>query len=322
MKMGILGAGNIGGMMARTIEGMENVESYAVAARDYKKAKSFAEQYGVEKAFGTYEDMLMDPEVELVYVATPHSHHYEHMKLCLKYGKNILCEKAFTANAREAKEILKEAKEKKLLVAEAIWTRYMPMRKTLDEIMASGVIGDITSLTANLGYVVGHLPRMEEPSLAGGALLDLGVYPINFASMAFGDKIKKVSSISVMTDKGVDASNSITLIFEDGKMAQIHSNMMAATDRTGMIFGSKGYIQVQNINNCEGIRVFDTEHQLVKEYETPKQITGYEYEVEACMEAMNKGELECRQMPHSEIIRIMELMDSLRAEWGVVYPND
>ncbi|MBS5079038.1 MAG: Gfo/Idh/MocA family oxidoreductase [Clostridiales bacterium] len=322
MKMGILGAGNIGGAMARTIAGMDKVEAYAVGARDLARAEAFAAQYHFTKAFGSYEEMLSDPELELVYVATPHSHHYEHVKLCLEHGKHVLCEKAFTVNAKQAVELFEMAKSKNLLLTEAIWTRYMPMRKTLDEIAASGVIGEITSLTANLGYVVGHLPRMQEPGLAGGALLDLGVYPINFASMVFGDKIREVSSSAVLTESKVDAVNSITLIYEDGKMAQLHSNMMAATDRRGMIYGDKGYIEVQNINNCEGIRVFDTSHQLIAEYETPKQITGYEYEVEACMEAMAKGELECPQMPHKESIRIMELMDSLRAQWGVKYPNE
>ncbi len=322
MKMGILGAGNIGGAMARTIAGMDKVEAYAVGARDLARAEAFAVQYHFTKAFGSYEEMLSDAELELVYVATPHSHHYEHVKLCLEHGKHVLCEKAFTVNAKQAVELFKMAKSKNLLLTEAIWTRYMPMRKTLDEIAASGVIGEITSLTANLGYVVGHLPRMQEPGLAGGALLDLGVYPINFASMVFGDKIREVSSSAVLTESKVDAVNSITLIYEDGKMAQLHSNMMAATDRRGMIYGDKGYIEVQNINNCEGIRVFDTNHKLIAEYETPKQITGYEYEVEACMEAMAKGELECPQMPHKESIRIMELMDSLRAQWGVKYPNE
>lgn len=322
MKMGILGAGNIGGAMARTIAGMDKVEAYAVGARDIARAEAFAVQYHFTKAFGSYEEMLSDPELELVYVATPHSHHYEHVKLCLEHGKHVLCEKAFTVNAKQAVELFEMAKSKNLLLTEAIWTRYMPMRKTLDEIVASGVIGEITSLTANLGYVVGHLPRMQEPGLAGGALLDLGVYPINFASMVFGDKIREVSSSAVLTESKVDAVNSITLIYEDGKMAQLHSNMMAATDRRGMIYGDKGYIEVQNINNCEGIRVFDTNHKLIAEYETPKQITGYEYEVEACMEAMAKGELECPQMPHKESIRIMELMDSLRAQWGVKYPNE
>lgn len=322
MKMGILGAGNIGGAMARTIAGMDKVEAYAVGARDLARAEAFAAQYHFTKAFGSYEEMLSDPELELVYVATPHSHHYEHVKLCLEHGKHVLCEKAFTVNAKQAVELFEMAKSKNLLLTEAIWTRYMPMRKTLDEIAASGVIGEITSLTANLGYVVGHLPRMQEPGLAGGALLDLGVYPINFASMVFGDKIREVSSSAVLTESKVDAVNSITLIYEDGKMAQLHSNMMVATDRRGMIYGDKGYIEVQNINNCEGIRVFDTNHKLIAEYETPKQITGYEYEVEACMEAMAKGELECPQMPHKESIRIMELMDSLRAQWGVKYPNE
>ena len=140
----------------------------------------------------------------------------------------------------------------------------------IDEIVESGVIGQPTSLTANLGYVLGHVERMKNPALAGGALLDLGVYPINFALMTFHEKIKNVSSSAVMTSEGVDCINSITLTFEDGKMAVLHSNMLAQTDRQGVINGDKGYIEVQNINNCEEIRVFDLDRKMTACYKAPE----------------------------------------------------
>ena len=163
MKIGILGAGGIAVTMANTLNGMkqngEDVELYAVAARDAERAASFAKEHGFTKSFGSYEEMLSDAALELIYIATPHSHHYEHVKLCLEHGKHVLCEKAFTANAKQAEEILAMAEQKKLLLTEAIWTRYMPSRKMLDDVVASGVIGKITSLSANLGYVIHTVPR-------------------------------------------------------------------------------------------------------------------------------------------------------------------
>lgn len=322
MKMGILGAGGIAGTMAATIHRMPQVTSWAVGSRTLEKAKAFAEKYGFERAYGSYEELVSDQEVQLVYIATPHSHHYEHIKLCLEHGKHVLAEKSFTQNAAQAREVIDLAKEKGLLLAEAIWTRYMPMRKTLDDILASGVIGRATSLYATLSYPISHHERLREPALAGGALLDLGVYPLNFASMVFGDDIEKVNASAILTEKGVDAVVTAALIYRDGRAAIIHADFQAASNREGAIYGEKGYILVRNINNCEGIWVFDTNHQLVATYDTPPQISGYEYEVEACLEAMKKGLTECPQMPHAEIIRIMELMDEIRRQIGVIYPNE
>lgn len=141
MKVGIIGAGSIAGTMAGTIREMDCAQNYAVAARDYGRAAEFAQTYGFEKAYGSYEELVEDAGVELVYIATPHSHHYEHIKLCLNHGKHVLCEKSFTVNESQAREVLALAREKKLLLTEAIWTRYMPMRKTLDSVLSSGVIG-------------------------------------------------------------------------------------------------------------------------------------------------------------------------------------
>lgn len=320
MKFAILAAGNIAQSMARAVEGLKEIERYAVACREYDRAKVFADKWRFEKAYGSYEEMVNDPAVELVYVASPHSHHYEHAKLCLEHGKHVLVEKAFTVNAKQAEELIRIAKDKQLLLAEAIWTRYMPSRKMIDEVVASGVIGNVTSLTANLGYVLPHVDRMQNPALAGGALLDLGVYPINFALMTFQSKVKKVVSTAVLSDRGVDWMNSITLIFEDGKMAVLHSNMLAQTDRQGVINGDKGYMEVQNINNCEEIRVYDLDRKMVARYERPEQINGYEYEVMACVKAIRDGKIECEEMPHTETLRVMRLMDELREEWGMKFP--
>jgi predicted dehydrogenase len=326
MKVGILGAGNIATKMAATLNMMKatqaDVEAYAVASRDLAKSKAFAAEYKVARAYGSYEDLFNDPAVDLVYVATPHSHHYAQMKDALSHGKNILCEKAFTLNAAQAKEVLELAKQKKRLVAEAIWTRYMPMRKTLDEILAKGLIGQPRALTANLAYPEEQVERLVKPELAGGALLDLGVYVINFALMTFGTNIKKIDSTMIPYKTGVDAMSSVTLTYEDGKMAILHTSMQSRGDRRGVVMGSEGYAEFFNINNCEGIKVFDTEDKLKASFETPKQLTGFEYQVEACRKAIEVGSIECPDMPHSEIIRVMEIMDGLRKQWGFRYPEE
>lgn len=322
MKMGILGAGHIAVKMATTIREMPQVTSWAVASRNIEKAQAFAQEYGFERAYGSYEELVSDPDVDLIYVATPHSLHYPHIRLCLEHGKNVLAEKAFTLDAAEAEELLALAKSRGLLLAEAIWTRYMPMRWKLKEILESGVIGKITSLYANLCYPITHKERIMDPALGGGALLDIGVYCLNFASMVFGNDLKEVHASAILTDRGVDMADNITLIYPDGKMAVLHCNARSASDRNGMIYGDQGYIRVQNINNCEHIEVYNIDYQKIASYDAPPQISGYEYEVEACREALEKGALECPDMPHSEIIQMMKLMDEIRAQIGVHFTSN
>ncbi len=320
LKMAILGAGGIASIMAKTISQMEQVECYAVGSRSLEKAQAFAQKFGFQKAYGSYEELVKDEEVELVYIATPHSEHYENARLCIRHKKPVLCEKAFTANAKQAKELLEYAKKERVFITEAIWVRYMPMLQIIRKELADGVIGTPTMLTANLGYLVSAVPRMQRPELAGGSLLDLGVYPINFALMMFGDNIAKVSSACTYTDSGVDEQDSITLLYEDGKVAQLAASMLGLSDRRGTIYGTKGFMVIENINNFESLTVYDTNYHEVKTIERPAQISGYEYEVEACIRALSEGKLECEEMPHEETLRVMELMDGLREEWGVKFP--
>ena len=320
INVAIMGAGNIGGVMAQTLIKMKTARCYAVGSRSKEKAADFAKKFGCKKAYGSYEELVADKKVDLVYIATPHSEHYENARLCIENGKAVLCEKAFTANAAQAEDLIAFAREKKVLIAEAIWTRYMPMLQTIKEVLGSGMIGVPTMLTANLGYVINGVSRLTDPALAGGALLDVGVYTINFASMIFGTEVKKVSSVCTYTKSGVDEQNSITIVFEDGKMAVLNSSMLSLSDRKGIIHGTKGFAVVENVNNFESITVYDSNYNKIEKYNRPKQISGYEYEVEACVNALQNGEIECPQMPHEETIRIMKLMDSLRYEWGIQYP--
>jgi len=319
-KVGIMGAGKIAETMATTLKGMKGISFYAIASRTEEKAQAFAKQHGAKKAYGSYEAMLKDPKVDLVYIATPHSEHYANAKLCIEYKKPILCEKAFTANAKQAKEILALAKQEKVFITEAIWTRYMPMVDMIKEVLDKGVIGEPKVLTANLSYSLGDIKRLQDPELAGGSLLDLGVYPINFASIFFGTDIKSVSSTCTYTDTGVDEQETITIIYQDGRIANLTASQCCIGDRKGIIQGNKGYMVIENINNYESFTVYDEKHKKVLSKKAPKQITGYEYEVEACRRALAAGELSCYEMPHEETIRVMEFMDDLRKEWGVIYP--
>lgn len=321
MNVGIIGAGNIARKMVETLHNMTTATAYAIASRSADKATLFAKEFHVPNAYGNYESMLDDPAIDLVYIATPHSHHYEHALLALHHNKPILVEKSFMVNEKQAKEIISLGKEKNLLVAEAIWTRYMPSRYILNDLLHNKVIGDVYSLTANLGYKIDHVPRIYMPELAGGALLDLGVYTLNFASMVLGTSIDTITSTALLTKTNVDKLHSITLNFTSGQMAILHSTIMSNTNRQGVIYGTNGMILVDNINNIQDIRVYDLEGNLLEQPFIPKQITGFEYQVEACRKALEQGTIEVPDMPHDEILRMMHIMDSLRKEWGVSYPS-
>lgn len=322
MKLGILGAGHIAESTAPTMAALQEVECYAVASRSLEKAEEFAGKFGFQKAYGSYEGMLNDPAVDLVYIATPHSHHYEHMMMCLERGKAVLCEKAFTMNGEQARKIKEYAQVHGIFVAEAIWPRYMPSRAIIDEVIASGIIGKVNTLTANLSYVIHQNQRIVDPELAGGALLDIGVYGINFALMHFGTDIARVESSVMMTDSGVDGMETITIFYQDGRMAVLTHSIYARSDRKGIIHGDKGYIVVENINNPQSVSVFDTEDHLLQKYVVPKQISGYEYEFLECAEALRSGKTESSSMPLVDSVYMMEFMDGLRKQWGLVYPQE
>lgn len=319
-KIGFIGTGGIAIKMANTINGMENAECYAVGSRSLEKAQSFAHEHGFSKAYGSYEELADDCDVDLIYIATPHSLHFDNAKMCILKGKPVLCEKSFTVNAKQAEELLALAKEKGVFITEAIWTRYMPFSKQIKDLVDSGIIGKPYLLTANLGYDIKHVERIISPELAGGALLDVGVYPLNFAAMVFGKEIEKTASTCLKTNTGVDAHNNTTLYFSGERMAVLTSTMCAATDRQGIISGDKGHIIVENINNPQSAKVIDKNYNVIAEYHAPKQITGYEYQIQASIDALENGWLESPYMPHEETIRIMKQMDTLREEWGIKYP--
>lgn len=322
MKLGILGPGRIARTVAATLVQMPEIECYAVASRNRERAAEFAKDFGFEKIYDSYEAMLQDPALELVYIATPHSHHYEQICQCLEHGKHVICEKAFTMNVDQARKVQEFAAQKGLYVAEAIWTRYMPSRKLINDIVASGIIGKVNTLTANLSYNIAYKERIMEPALAGGALLDIGIYGLNFALMHFGSDIERMESTVKLTETGVDAMETITIFYKDGRMAVLTHSIYCRSDRKGIIHGETGYLVVENINNPQSVSVYDAGDNLLEFHKVPQQISGYEYEFQEAVRCIREGKKEADSMPMETTVQVMEIMDSLRKTWGVVYPQE
>lgn len=331
LRLGILGAGWIAHKMAQALAPLEDAKVAAIASRSLEKAQAFAQEYGIGKAYGSYEELVSDPDIDLIYIATPHSHHYPHTRLALEHGKPVLVEKAFTANASEAEELIRLAQEKKLFLTEAIWTRYMPLSHRVKELMESGIIGEPRVLTATLCYEMEHKERIVRADLCGGALLDLGVYVLNFARMYFGTDIARTVTnchfgpelqLPDGTPTHMDMMESISLSYADGRMANLQAGCLTLNDRQGIISGTEGYIRVDNVNCPELIEVYRN-YELVERIERPADmVNGYEYQVLECKRCLEEGLLESPMMPHEETLAIMRQMDALREEWGVRYPMD
>ena len=322
MRVGIIGTGWIAEKAAITLYQLDTCQAYAVGSRKKETAEVFANKWNIPKAYGTYADLINDPAVDLVYVATPHSHHFDVTREALLAGKPCLVEKAFMANARQAKEIIELAHKQKVFLAEAIWTRYQPAVGIIRSLIAEGRIGSPRLITATLGYSMGEKPRIMRPDLCGGALLDLGIYALNFVRMFNDADIASIDGQCVKSSTGMDLTNAITIILKDGVLANLQSSAQCAGDNIGVIAGTDGNLIIDNINNPQTITVNGPDRTYVETIHVPQQITGYEYQFIACREALAEGLLEPRQMPHAETLYIMQLMDGLRQKWGVHYPMD
>ena len=322
LRVGIIGTGWIAEKAAITLNGLSECKAYAVGSRSIEKAEAFATKWDIPKAYGSYAELIADADVDLVYVGTPHSHHYDVTRQAILAGKPCLVEKAFMANRREAAEVLQLAHERKVFVAEAIWTRYQPAVDIIRGLISSGRIGTPRLLTATLGYSMGDKPRIMRADLCGGALLDLGVYALNFARMFFPAAIVSMESQCVKSQSGMDITNAITLVLEDGMLCNLQSSAACVGDNIGVIAGTEGNLIIDNINNPQKITVNGPNRTYVETIHVPQQITGYEYEFLACRKALIEGLTEPNEMPHVETLYIMQLMDTLRQKWGVCYPMD
>jgi predicted dehydrogenase len=322
LRVGIIGTGWIAEKAAITLRGLTQCEAYAVGSRLQETADAFAAKWEIAKAYGSYASLIADPDIDLIYVGTPHSHHFDVTREALLAGKPCLVEKAFMANARQTKEILDLAHEQKVFLAEAIWTRYQPVVKMVRDLISSGRIGEPRLVTATLGYSMGDKPRIMRPDLCGGALLDLGVYALNFARMFFDADIVNIESQCVKSKTGMDLTNAFSLVLSDGMLCNLQSSAACVGDNIGVIAGTEGNLIIDNINNPQTITVNGPDRTYVETIRVPKQITGYEYQFLACRQALIDGLLEPREMPHAETLYIMELMDDLRRKWDVRYPMD
>ena len=330
MKFAILGCGHIATKMAAAVKAIENrgVEAYAVASRSLTKAEKFAKDYGFGRAYGSYEELAKDPAVDLIYIATPHSEHYNNILLCLEHGKNLLVEKAFTANALMASEVIALAEEKGVFLSEAMWTRFLPAVQMVKDLILAGKIGKVESVEADFSMPLSHIERLRKPELAGGALLDLGIYSLTFADIFLTDAeiagaenhIVQTKTHCVKFDTGVDATDWIDLVYANGQVAHLKTSMVAPLKNEGVIYGEAGFIRVQNLNDMVEIQLFDKSGMLLESQTPPRIENCYEYEVLACKAALEKGQKECAEMPHTKTMQMMTQMDGLRAAWGVSYP--
>ena len=322
MRVGIIGTGWIAEKAAITLKGLTACKAYAVGSRSQETADAFAAKWNIQKAYGSYTELIADPEVDLVYIGTPHSHHYDVTKEALLAGKPCLVEKAFMANARQAKEIIDLAHERKVFLAEAIWTRYQPVVTMVRELINKGQIGTPRLLTATLGYSMGDKPRIMRADLCGGALLDLGVYALNFVRMFFPADIVSMESQCVKSKTGMDLTNAISIVLADGMLCNLQSSAACVGDNIGVIAGTEGNLIIDNINNPQTITVNGPDRTYIETIRVPQQITGYEYQFLACRQALIDGLKEPREMSHAETLYMMQLMDDLRLKWGVRYPMD
>lgn len=316
LRVGILGCGNIAAKVADSLKGNKKVVIAGVASRERNKAKKFAAAHCPDaKLFTGYEKLAASDEIDLIYITTPNTYHYEHAIMCIKEYKNILIEKPFTMSKAEADSIFFEAKNRGVFVAEAMWTSYTPLHKRALELIAQGKIGAVKYVTANLGYDIENVPRLNSQVLGGGSYLDLGVYTTNFALSFMGNDIKVSRVFARQISSGIDKDTTYSLETEDGSiLGNFYVTMCADTDKDGVVIGENGKIKFSNINNYRKIALYSPDDQLIEEYVDPDDyLHGYVHEFEACAEAVRKGLIQAPDMPWSRTAKIAQLNDTIRS---------
>ena len=321
-RWGILATGVIAEKFADTVYAMKDeAEVAAVASRSREKAEAFAAGHHIAKAYGSYEELAADPDIDAIYIATPHSHHFENMKLCIMHGKHVLCEKPFTVNAAQAREAFRLAKEHKVFLMEAFWTRFMPVYQDVEQLLAKNAIGKLHLVTAQYGYTTPpeRTVRKFAPELAGGALLDIGVYAIGFAAMILGYEPCGLQSMVQFHESGTDALETIHLEYENGAIAQLVTAIGTRIPTVGVIYGSEGRIEVPEFKDPTLVRLV-TNSGEVTEFSRPKEINGFEYQIREVMSCIAEGRLTSRLMSPERTISVMEIMDQIREGWGLQFP--
>ena len=324
MNVGMLGTGTIAGRLSETFLKMGgNVKTYAIASTSgsEEKKRRFTEEYGWEKWYDSYEELMADPEVDIVYIAVPNPMHYELCVQALEHGRHVICEKPFCVTEKQSREIFDLAREKGLFITEAVWTNYMPSRKLIDDVLQEGEIGDVTDVEIWLKSYILFKDRMKNPALAGGALLDLGPYTFNLLFSHFGSGIRTMKNDILYLDTGLDGEDDMLFVLDNGIRVRMVISCSSDVDvRFCEIRGTKGRIYIEGTTNPKKITVFDVFGKVKKEIPVPEQISGYEYEFLACERAISNGWLECPEMPHKQTLTVMRLLDTLRNIGNIHFP--
>ena len=321
VKWGILGAGVIAEKVASAIKEYPHAVLAGVGSRNLEKAEAFAERVCVEKAFGSYEDLCKSDDIDIIYIATPHTFHKEHTLLALRNGKHVMCEKPFAINMDEAEEMIFEAKSRKLFLMEAIWTCVMPGMIKLKQILNDGIIGKVRLIEADFGFQAPYCPdsRLFNPELGGGALLDVGIYPLTLALSLFGYP-KEASAKATIGKTGVDELSVYNLKFDSGVMADLKASITQTTGCTATIYGSEGTITLPH--EWWLMKKITITNGHVEEFDASYECNEYYFEVEEASRCIQMGLTESPNIPHEWTLKMMNLMDRLREDIGLFYPDE
>jgi len=322
IRWGILGTGSIAHQFARGLKAADGAELSAVGSRAADTAESFGNEFDIPRRHASYEALASDPNIDAIYVATPHPFHKDCAILCLNHGKAVLGEKPFAVNAREARAMVETARAKKLFLMEAMWTRYIPVVVKAREWVRDGKIGVVRMLQADFGFRAGwdETSRLLDPNFAGGALLDVGIYPISLAYFFLGGGPRRVLTTAALGDTGVDEQNAMVFEYASGALALLSSAVRTNTQQEAFILGTEGSIKLHAPFWKATKATLSVEGKDDEVCEILHKGNGYEFEAEEVMRCMREGLLESPVMPLDESIALMETMDSIRAQWGMKYP--
>ena len=323
IRWGILSTGRIAHAFATALTYIDTADLVAVGSRSQATANEFGERYRAPHRHASYAALAHDPDVDVVYVATPHVFHKENCLLCLRAGKPVLCEKPLTINAREAREVIDVARQSGLFLMEAMWTRFLPLVCRLRELLAEGAIGEVQMIIGDLGEKMRFGPehRINNPALGGGALLDVGIYPLAYASMILGAPTRSVS-MARFGETGVDERAAVILEYAGGALGIIYAATNLDTPREVIIIGSEGQIRVSSSMHCPTKMVVSRPGQTDQAIMMPLAGNGYNYEALEVMRCLREGRLESEIMPLDESVSLQTTMDRIRAEWGLKYPTE
>jgi predicted dehydrogenase len=324
IRWGIISTGHISAKFAEALELLPEAELTAVASRTIEKATEFAEKYKVSKAHSSYQELADDPDIDVVYIGTPHTFHLDNSVMCMRKGKSVLCEKALTINAHEAKEMVRVAREENVFLMEAMIPRHVPLIKKVLKWIKDGKIGELRMVRASR-CARGNFDlnaRQLNPELGGGSLLDVGVYVISFASMIFGKAPVEMSGLSHIGEAGSDEQGVAVLKYDKGEIADLSFALRTNAVDEAYIFGVDGYIKIDELFAVPTKASLVVEGKEIEVLEEPIIGNALNYEAEEVMRCMNLGLKESPFMPLDESIQIMEIMDKLRKPWDLVYSND